>query len=77
MPGLDHGKKRSGPILSNFLAWFFHFFGVKKKFKKFFENIIASALKSYIMPFLQFFFFKFFEPEKVKKRIFFFFRAKI
>ena len=67
-PGLDCGKKRSGPILSNFLGWFFHFFGVKKKLKNFFENIIASALKSYII----FFFFKW--SEKVKKTGFF--RAK-
>ena len=35
-PGLDRGKKGSGPILSNFFGWFFQFFmGKKKKFKFF------------------------------------------
>ena len=48
-PMLDRGKKGSGPILSNFFGWFFHFFVVKKIFQKFFENTIASALKSYII----------------------------
>ena len=47
--GLDSGKKWSGPIMSNFWGPFFHFFGVKKCFLKFFENTIASALKSYII----------------------------
>ena len=30
-PGLDCGKKGSGPILSNFLGWFFQLFMGKKK----------------------------------------------
>jgi hypothetical protein len=46
-------KKGSGPIMSNFLGSFFHVFRGKKEFKFFFENTIASALKSYIIPFLQ------------------------
>ena len=45
-PGLDCGKKGSGPILSNFFGWFFQFFMGKKKWKN--ENIVASALKSCI-----------------------------
>ena len=40
-------NKGSGPIMSNFLGWFFQLFVVKKKIKKF-ENIVASALKSCI-----------------------------
>ena len=48
--GLDCEIKGSGPIMSNFWRPFFHFFGVKKIF--FFENILASALKSCITPFL-------------------------
>ena len=31
-PGLDRGIKGSGPIMSNFLGPFFHFFGFKKIF---------------------------------------------
>ena len=38
-------KKKIGPIISIFLGWFFHVFKVKIKF---IENIVASALKSYI-----------------------------
>ena len=35
-PGLDRGKKGSGPILSNFFGWFFQFLmGKKKKFEFF------------------------------------------
>ena len=47
-PGLDSGKKGSGPIMSNFWGPFFHFFGVKKNLKFFLKNIIATALESYI-----------------------------
>ena len=47
-PGLDCGEKGSGPILSNFLGWFFQFFMGKKKFFLNFFYIVASALKSYI-----------------------------
>ena len=38
-PGLDCGKKGSGPIMSNFWGLFFHFFGVKKKFKFFLKTL--------------------------------------
>jgi hypothetical protein len=65
--GLDCEIKGSGPIMSNFFGPFFHFFVVKKNFNFFFENTIASALKSCI--------------EKRKKTFFqknhLFFRAKI
>ena len=44
-PGLDSGKKGSGPIMSNFLGPFFHFFVVKKISSIFFENTIESELK--------------------------------
>ena len=47
-PGLDCGKKGSGPILSNFFGWFFQFFMGKKKFFLNFFYIVASALKSCI-----------------------------
>ena len=57
MPGLECGKKGSGPILSNFFGSFFQFFMGKKIEKSFFENIVASALKSCI--------------EKWEKKIFF------
>ena len=43
-PGLDCGKKGSGPILSIIFGCFFQFFMGKKKI----ENIVASALKSCI-----------------------------
>ena len=56
-PGLDCGIKGSGSIMNNFWGPFFHFFGVKKILNFFFENTIASALKSYIIPILQIFFF--------------------
>ena len=46
--GLDSEMKGSGPIMSNFFGLFFHFFGVKNFFFNFFENTIASALKSCI-----------------------------
>ena len=49
LPGLDRGIKGSGQIMSNFLGPFFHFFRAKKTFFDFFENSIASALKSYII----------------------------
>ncbi len=41
-------NKRFGPIMSNFWGRFFQLFVGKKKFKKKFENIVASALKSCI-----------------------------
>ena len=65
----------SGPIMSNFFGQFFHFFGVKKNFWIFFENTIASALKSCIEKRWKkrfFFLGRFFFSEKL-----FFFRAKI
>ena len=40
-------KKVSGPIMSNFLGWFFHVLGGKKNLKVFFKNILATELKSY------------------------------
>ena len=43
--GLDCGKKGAGLIISNFWGMFFHFFGVKKNVRIFFENTIAFALK--------------------------------
>ena len=49
LPGLDCEIIGSGPIMSNFLGPFFHFFGVKKNVLNIFENTIASALKSYII----------------------------
>ena len=55
--GLDCEIRGSGPIMSNSWGLFFHFFGVKKFFFDFFENTIASALKSCI--------------EKRQKKIFF------
>ena len=58
------------PIMSNFWGPFFHFFGIKKNFENFFENTIASALKSCIIIFK----FSFWGSEKVKKQVFF--RAK-
>ena len=54
--GLDCEIRGSGPIMSNFWGLFFYFFGAKKFFKFFFENTIASAQKSYIIPFLQIYF---------------------
>ena len=72
-PGLDSGKKGSGPIMSNFWGPFFHFFGVKKFFLNFFKNISATALKSYIKWLLHFFLF-FEKVEKSWKNHFF--RAK-
>ena len=45
-PGLDRGKKGSGPILSNFFGCFFQFFMGKNK--QTFFYIVASALKSCI-----------------------------
>ena len=69
-------KKRSGPIMSNFLGLFFHFFGFNFFLNFFFENTIASALKSCIIPLSQKkCFFNFLNPKKVKNP--FFFRAKI
>ena len=58
---LDCEIKGSGPILSIFWGLFFHFFGVKK-------NIIGSALKSCIIPFLIFFYIIFFWPRKSEKK---------
>jgi hypothetical protein len=55
--------------MSNFLGWFFHVFGVKKFFRKFFKNLLATALKSYIKWFLYIFFMK--KVEKVEKTGFF------
>ena len=46
-------KKALGPIMSNFLGQFFHVFRGKKKSQNFFENTLASALKSYIKCLLQ------------------------
>ena len=55
-------KKWSGPIMSNFWGPFFQFSGSKF----FFENTLASALKSCMKPF--FLISKFFlSPDKVKK----------
>ena len=55
-------KKGSGPIMSNFWGPFFQFSGSKF----FFENTLASALKSCMKPF--FLISKFFlSPDKVKK----------
>ena len=69
--GLDCEIKGSGPIMSNFWGPFFHFFRVKKNFKIFFENIVASALKSCIIPILQFIFFLIFWTRKSEKTGFF------
>ena len=65
-PGLGWtvGKRGLGRFWATFW-WFFHFFGVKKNFKFFFENTIASALKNCIIPFW---------PRKHEKNTFF--RAK-
>ena len=38
----------SSGIMSNFFGEFFYVLGGKKIFEKFFENILATALKSYI-----------------------------
>ena len=46
----------SSGIMSNFWGEFFYVLGVKKKFKNFFKNILATALKSYIKWLLWFFF---------------------
>ena len=43
--GLDCEIKGSGPIMSNFWGPFFHFFGVKIKKKKNFENFFLSPKK--------------------------------
>ena len=61
--GLDCDIKGSGPIMSNFWGLSFHFFRVNF----FFENTIASALKSCIIPFYK----KNFHPKKWKKTPFF------
>ena len=61
--------------MSNFWGPFFDLFGVKQIFFNFFENTVASALKSYITPFLQIFFLKIFWTWKSEKTGFF--RAKI
>jgi hypothetical protein len=42
MPGLDRGKKGSGPILSNFFGWFFQFF-MGKKLKKYIFYLHCSV----------------------------------
>ena len=73
-PGLDCVIKGFGPIMSNFFEWFFQFFRVKKNFENFFENTIASALKSCIIKNIKKISKNFFYPEKVKKPVFF--RAK-
>ena len=60
-----HKKKLS------FRGPFFHFYRVKKRFYFFFENTIASALKSYIISFLQKkFVFNFLNPKKWKNQVF-------
>ncbi len=38
----------SSGIMSNFLGEFFYVLGVKENFDMFFENILVTALKSYI-----------------------------
>ena len=53
----------SSGIMSNFFGEFFYVLGGKKKFKKFFKNILATALKSYIKWLLYIFFYF----EKVEK----------
>ena len=62
--GLDCEIKGCGPIMSNF-----HFFGAKILIFNFFENTVASALKSCIIRFIQKFKEKI-DPEKVKKQFF-------
>ena len=53
--------------MSNFLEWFFNVFRGKNFFLILFENTIASALKSYIIPFFQKnFFFNFLNPKTWK-----------
>merc|ERR1712051_421618 len=57
----------SSGIMSNFLGEFFYVLGGKKFFKKFFKNILATALKSYIK-WLLYIFFSFLKKfEKVEK----------
>ena len=73
--GQDWEIKGSGPIMSNLWGPFFHFFGVKNFFLNFFENTIASALKSCIILFLQFLIFLIFWTRKSEKNGLF--RAKI
>ena len=56
--------------MSNFWGLFFHFFGVKKFFLNFFENNMASALKSCIRIYKKKIKNFFFDLEKVKKPVF-------
>ena len=51
--------------MSNFWGRFFHVFGVKKFLFNFFENMIASALKSCMINY--YYYFYFFAPENMKK----------
>ena len=45
-PGLDRGKKGSGPILINFFGWFFQFLmGKKKKILDFFFHFSVPTEK--------------------------------
>ena len=48
----------SSGIMSNFWGQFFYVLGGKKKLKKKFKNVLATALKSYIKWLLYFFFFE-------------------
>ena len=64
----------STQILALKKTFFFSLFQGQKEIIFFFENIVASALKSCIIPFLQFFFFIFWS-QKSEKNVFF--RAKI
>ena len=56
-------KKRGWADYEQLLRPVFHFFGVEKEFLDFFENTIASALKSCMINF-------FLDPEKVKEPVF-------
>ena len=66
-PG-QYGKKRVGTDYEQLLSAFFHVFGVKIFIFIFFENTIASALKSCIIPFLQKKNSKFFSSQKSEKK---------
>ena len=62
-------KKEFGPIVSNFWGRFFHVFVGKIFIFYFLKNIVASALKSYII--------LFFIKKKIEKKIGFFRAAQI